>query len=358
MKRIPNAVPKRTPTQADVARAAGVTATTVSWALRNDPRITAETQSRVWKAARALGYRPDPMLSALVARRDRGARRRSAANLLALVDDRWQATRMTVWHQSFIDGMEAACERFGYSLDVLHIFRDIGSHREPDRMLHARSIRGIVLLPLYSHEVSLKLQWDRYSVVAVGNLPESLPFHRVGSDAFDAIQVVCDRLYQLGYRRIGLAHSGVAEKRLRYEWLGAILKEAHIDPPRFDIVPPHIPFDFSEETFREWVVRHRPEAVISNHPPVIEWLGTAGIKVPEDIGVALLSRDSTDTPAGGISQHLDLAGDTAVEQLHTLLLRGERGFPSMPKEILIRPHWADGPTLKNMDELFHKKLRE
>src|SRR5690606_6255382 len=53
----------------DVAQAAGVSPATVCRALRNDPRITPETSKRVHAAARELGYRPDPLLSALVNRR-------------------------------------------------------------------------------------------------------------------------------------------------------------------------------------------------------------------------------------------------------------------------------------------------
>ena len=49
----------------DVARAAGVHQTTVSLALRNDPRLPAATRERIQAHAKKLGYRPDPMLAAL-----------------------------------------------------------------------------------------------------------------------------------------------------------------------------------------------------------------------------------------------------------------------------------------------------
>ncbi|AHF90706.1 LacI family transcriptional regulator [Opitutaceae bacterium TAV5] len=343
----------RRPSQADVGRRAGVTAATVSWALRNDPRIPAATQQRVLRAAEELGYTPDPVLAALVARRDRHRSRVTSSNLAALVDDRWQAERMRSWHRSFINGMKRACERLGYALDVLQIQADLGANRQPDRIMHGRGIRGMVLLPLQSHDVPLCLKgvkWERFSIVVVGNPPESLPFHRVGSDAFNAMHIACNRLRELGYRRIGLAHALIAEQRLRYEWLGAMSKELFapdaVDGSRLEIVPPCLPEDFCERTFTEWVRVNRPEAVVGNDPAILEWLPANGWSIPRDIGVALLNRDSVDTPVAGISQHLDISGETAVEQLHTLLLRGETGFPEIPREVLIRPHWVDGPTLR------------
>lgn len=53
----------------DLAQKLGVSHTTVSLALRNHPSISSERKKEVSALARKLGYRPDPMLSALVAYR-------------------------------------------------------------------------------------------------------------------------------------------------------------------------------------------------------------------------------------------------------------------------------------------------
>ncbi len=337
----------RQPTQSDVAKKAGVSLATVSYALRNDPRIAAATQARVRAAAAALDYTPDPVLAALVARRGSRPARRTAANIAALVDDRWHATRETHWHQSIIDGMNVACHRLGYALDIIHIQRDLGPIKNPDRILHARGIRGVVLLPLLDHDIDLRLQWDRYATIAMGVPPPSLPLHRVATDAFMAMQITCDRLRELGYRRIGLANSLEAEQRLRFEWLGAISKEMFLPDRHLEIVPPHLPAEFTPQGLLSWVRRRKPEAIVTNNENIVAWLRDAGLRVPEDIGVALLNLNLGPLAgAAGISLQLDLNGETSIEQLHTLLLRGETGFPSMPKEVLLRPRWSDGFTLR------------
>ncbi|MBM3866623.1 MAG: LacI family DNA-binding transcriptional regulator [Verrucomicrobia bacterium] len=56
-------------TQRDIAQAAGLSQATVSLALRRHPGLPATTIDRVHAAAASLGYRPDPLISALMSQR-------------------------------------------------------------------------------------------------------------------------------------------------------------------------------------------------------------------------------------------------------------------------------------------------
>src|SRR5258708_26805888 len=57
----------QTARMAEIAQSLGVAPSTVSRALRSDPRISAVTRQRVEEAAEKLGYRPNPLVSALMA---------------------------------------------------------------------------------------------------------------------------------------------------------------------------------------------------------------------------------------------------------------------------------------------------
>ena len=65
----------------EIARCLGVSHVTVSLALRDSPRVSASTKERIKKAANEMGYRPDPMLTALAAYRSR----RSAPTIHSVV---------------------------------------------------------------------------------------------------------------------------------------------------------------------------------------------------------------------------------------------------------------------------------
>ena len=68
----------------EIAQRLGVASSTISRALRNDPRISLELRKRVRVAADELGYQPNPLVSALMAnRRRRGSG--GAVDVIALV---------------------------------------------------------------------------------------------------------------------------------------------------------------------------------------------------------------------------------------------------------------------------------
>ncbi len=333
------------PSLKDVGQRIGVSAATVSMALRGDSRISKATQERVRQAAQEIGYQPDPMLSALVARRDRGRKRRTMANVAALVDDRWNNIREP-WIERILDGMRTACQVFGYELSVFVLQQDLGP--APGRILQARGMRGIVLLPQVDDNLDIPLDWEHYVTVVIGNSPLSRRMHRVGNDGFAGMNLVCEKLSARGYRRLGLAHPFGAEHRLRYEWLGALSKEHFLKANRLKVAHPHLPERMHPERFLEWVRKEKPDCVITDTPDVLRWLNTGGYRVPEDIGLVYLTMNTGEEPGySGVAPRLNVAGESAIEQLHASLLRGDRGFPENPKEILIQPLWVDGTTIRH-----------
>lgn len=335
-------------TLADVASRAGVSRAAASMGLRGSPEISLATQKRLRDAAAELNYRPDPVLAALVARR---SQRRASANLGVIIDERWGDTKTSGWLRACLDGMRAAAVRFGYVLVELKLERDLTAWKTPDRVLAGRGVSGLIVLPFDGDKPPGMplLDWSRYSMVAVGNPPFKEGWHRAGTDAFAAMNLVCEQLRLRGVRKVGLVQNMETERRLRFEWLGALAKEWHMPKAWFEAVRPCLPDVLDERGFAAWFRRERPEVVVSNDARVIEWLASIRVRVPGEAGVVLLNRDfSTEPEATGISQHLDEVGHAAVELMHGLMLRGERGTPAVRREVLVLPHWSEGTTLRGV----------
>ncbi|HWL52000.1 MAG TPA: LacI family DNA-binding transcriptional regulator [Chthoniobacteraceae bacterium] len=337
---------KKSPTLKEVGAHAGVTAATASMALRRDARISLETQKRVQRAAEELEYRPDPILSALVSRRKGTRARRALANLAILIDERWLIQgQPPLWMQGFLDGAAQMAQRLGYEVSPLYYPRDLVPGANADRILHARGIRGVALFPLPGEQKGFTLDWDHYALVVIGHprLPQ-MP-HRAGSDAFAAMNLICQKLRDYGYRRVGLAHERHQENELRHEFLGALMKEHHLHRT-FRAVPPHLPEQLRRDGFLAWVKKHRPEAIITVEERLLHWLREEGWNVPGEIGIAFLNTHILQTPdASGTLLHNSATGENAIELLHSQLLCGETGFPETVKEMLTFPHWQEGRTL-------------
>jgi len=342
-------------TLADIAKRMGLSTATVSLALRSNPRISENTRERVKKTAQSMGYRPDPLLSALVARRNKDQPHRTFSNIGVIRDKNWRLLPgKGEWMERVLKGMQESCYRLGYGMDVFCLQEDFNAIKAPDRLLEARGIRGLVLPSLTQEKQYLVLDWKRYAVVILGSHSIWPNFHRIATDFFAGMGVIYSKAKSLGYQRIGLAHSYIMEKTHRFEWLGAYLKEAYLRPHQVQSIPPHLPESLSEDNFLKWVKKYKPDCIVSNQQECLQFLQTGGWRVPEDVGFIYLSTTRPNERISAMVTNYALLGSTSIMQLHSLLLRGEYGIPKWQTETLVYPKWLGGKTTR----VLHAKKRQ
>src|SRR5690242_5796910 len=125
----------------DVARKSDVSVMTVSRALHNHPSLSPEKRARILKTAEALGYRPNPMVTALM--RSRGAGRVVPRNwVLGFITgfatrDGW---RISPLNREFYEGAAASAERQGYHLEEFWIREPRMRPERLSQILHTRNI--------------------------------------------------------------------------------------------------------------------------------------------------------------------------------------------------------------------------
>ena len=101
-------------TLTQVAEASGVSLATASYSLRNDRRIPRVTAARVQTAAKRLGYRPNPRVSALMAH-IRQAQPVTVGERIAFL---WiDASPGERPYQRIFDGAKDRAIQLGYSLE-------------------------------------------------------------------------------------------------------------------------------------------------------------------------------------------------------------------------------------------------
>ena len=202
-----NKIGKATVTQQMVADAVGVHLSTVSLALRNDPRLPAATRQKIQGVAKSLGYTPNPLVSLLMSRvRRRNAGYRGTLGYVHTVprDTPKLAGRV---HRNFVTGARNRAMDLGYNLDEFFLTADPASGKQLARMLDARSIAGVVIEhvpgPLCPGR-RLPFDVTPFASASLGVPLAAPPLHYVANDQYMRAIVAARELLALGYRRPGL----------------------------------------------------------------------------------------------------------------------------------------------------------
>jgi LacI family transcriptional regulator len=336
-------------TLAEVARAAGVHKATAARALHRDPRITPATRQLVEDAAAKLGYKVNHLLSAWMSTRRRGVPVASA--VIAYVTGHptrygWRPPASDL--PDFFPGALARAEQGGFKLEDFWL-RERGM--TPERftgILRARNIQGVLIGRMPGPFTTLlEYDWSGFSVAALGVSLAAPIFHRVRENHFHTASLAATQCHQRGFRRIGLAFDRADDfGRMNDMWVGGFLSEQIKWPRTSYRVPPLTSPDTDRAKFLAWFKRHRPDVIIvSQADPMREWLASAKIKIPEDVG--LVDLRCYDPHAGVTGVHYDFSqtGAVGVELLIGLMHRQERGVPARPQEVLLEGKWIEGSTL-------------
>ena len=129
-----------------VAKAVGVATSTVSKALRGDPTIPESRRAEIKKAADKLGYRPDPLVAALMARLHT-QRRRNDPHHIAWIDlwgDHEEAARTTDF-KLMLHGAKQRAGELGYQIEVHRVGTEETSAGRLRQILVSRSQWGLII---------------------------------------------------------------------------------------------------------------------------------------------------------------------------------------------------------------------
>ncbi len=331
----------------DVAHRAGVHRSTVALALRDHPRIPESTRRRLRALAEKLGYRPNPLVAALMQSRRTG--RTATHATLAFVTNyptRFGWRREHHNRPDFFPGALARAKDFGYKLEHFWLAEPGMTPERFCDILTTRGVHGLLLGRLPPGQHSIELLWQRFSCVAFGMTLRSPRLHRVTENHFDTAWQGMQQCLDRGYRRIGFAFTEPNDSpRVGDRWLGAYLLQQLKLPvgQRLPLCPGLRP---DRAAFAQWFESQRPDALLVNHAaPAVAWLRTLGKEVPRDVGLVELENHPEHGSAGVYYEPAKI-GALGVEMLISLMHRSEKGIPADKHEVLLSGEWREGTTLR------------
>lgn len=332
--------------QKDIARIANVHPTTVSLALRNSPRLPAETKQRIRKLADELGYHPDPLLDALNAYRLAG-KQRPFQGVLAWLNC-WQASASTIFTQGvFAEAMQRALvqsESNGFQLEEFRLGAGGHTWQRLSSILRERGVQGVIVPPLPGGRAHLRFQWDWFCNVTIGFSLARPELHRVANDAYGNMRRLIRGIRHAGLRRFGLVMLRHEHLRTDTQRLAAYNTVLYGDThTEIDAVVPTLWADSVEDIdVVPWFRKHRPEAIlVQNAQLIADQLIAAGISVPGEVVVAsYIAQENPGFP--GVVEDNGHLTQVAVEYLVGMIRRGETGLPEKPLRLLVSGTWHPG----------------
>ena len=333
----------RPPSIRDIARASGFAKTTVASALSRSPLVTAETTRIIVEVAEKLGYRRDPLVADLAARRWRSRMNASQPTIAYVYDYGEEEVRGKVP----VAAIQEAAKLHGYEVEIINL-RDFESDAKASLALYTRGYRGLLVGRILRKGRPLELDWSRFIGVACDQGFIRPPLHMVLLDRRYAAEQATRMAIERGYKRPGYVHLIHSEREaIDQARLGGYLAARSVLPQE-DHLPVHIAryHDRVGTSVVEWLRATRPDVVVGFSDLVGWWLKQAGVRLPDDM--AFVSIDHEPRLSGDITGII--GSNLPVYQAAVELLIGQihlnaYGVPKPLHTLLVEPEWREASTL-------------
>lgn len=320
----------------DIARKLNVTASTVSRALKDHPRISEQTKKRVLEEARKLNYQVNHIAAAL---------RNGRSNTIGIV----VPTTDRSFFASVIRGIEEVANRAGYHVMICQSYDSYQKELDAfDALLKAR-VDGVLI----SHGKET-VNFDHIKRLKERGLPVIM-FDRT-TDEIGVSQVVIDDYYgaytsvvhllEQGCRRI--AHFTNTRKiRIFKERLRGYKDALQHHGIAFDpalVAESNLQLEDGRSSMRQLLDNGiKPDAVLSasalSAVGAMQVLKERNIKIPDEVALVAFSNEVytsfTDPPLTAVDQHSTRMGNAVAEAFLEEINRRDKPFT--PRITILRP---------------------
>jgi LacI family transcriptional regulator len=335
-----SSLPARAITMRDVAQAAGVAQSTVSRALRNDPRLSEPQRERVKAMAKSLGYRPNPYVAAFTAqilhhrRSPRGA-------VIAIIE--CNAKDAPDYSQEYREGAAERAHSLGFATEVFYLHELEHSITRLNQVLWTRSIVAMLVMPVQKGIDLSRYSFANTAAATVDPTLHTPILHRAEAYYFHGMQLALQTLENRGYKRATFCTLREQVESIGEEWLGGFTGWQALKPKKERM---EVCLDVWGKTdFARWIERHRPDAIIANIPEYFGWARELGHK-PPDFAYITLNGGIKYPEFSGIDQNSKLVAAAAVDSIVAQINRNEFGLPLQPKTVMVQGSWFEGTTIR------------
>jgi LacI family transcriptional regulator len=267
----------------DIARECGVSLSTVSLVLNNNPRISQATRDKVLESIERHQYQPNAFASSLASR---------SSHVLSVVVPHLNHVFSDVYFGEIVSGIYEHATDLGYK-----VLLDIANHRfvstrEFIKLMKSRRADGVLFIgsSMYD-EYLMELEHSGYPFVLINHYFPGREINYIMADYIQSAVLAAEHLLSLGHRHIGMLAGTTTHTALAFR--DQFLKSC---------TSSGIPSDqliwadgwFTEQggyEGAEWMMSHHPKitAIMAGNDKMaigaMRYLARKGMRIPEDISI-------------------------------------------------------------------------
>ncbi len=270
----------------DIGQKLGLSATTISLALRNHPRISTATKQRIRQVLEELEYEPNQLARALVT---------GKSNLIGVI----VPNSSDQYYAEVFRGIEDAARAANYRVLLSNGSYELEGYSQHVRELMGLRVGGIIAAPPFMNEKpKLPRFWEDlrergFNVVLVNRRLDPPIFHQVAADYSSGVRMALEALASLGHRRVAYISGEPAVLPIRqrlFDFRRYARKQGFASDPTL--------FESSQLTFaggyeacrRLWLsAKRKPTAIVAFSDTVavgmLRFLYEQGAEIPADVSV-------------------------------------------------------------------------
>ena len=264
----------------DVAKAAGVSYSTVSRALSGSPEISHDTRERILQICKEMNYTANTVARAMVMK---------STKLLGLI--------LTGVNNPFMSELAYYIDRQararGYNIILCNSSRDLDQERELFELMIGRQVDGIILFPSGPESYdTLQPYLSRIPTVFIGENLREVPESDVSLDNYRGAYIGVEYLHSLGHRDILYfgRRRGSTTHQLRACGYAAACKDLGLTPQHFNNTFSMTSIKYGYQMAKQLFARERTYTAIfaatdTNALGIMQAAEELGIRIPEDISL-------------------------------------------------------------------------
>ena len=186
----------------DVAQKAGVSISTVSRVLNNNPNVLEETRQKVLKTIEEMNFKPNPIARGLVIKQTNLVEVFFSWSGYKFDMPGYQFNLQSAWYLGLLNGINEVVQENKYGL-LINTISGVFDPQEVYRRVYHNAVDGILMVSPYLEEKDVLHMLDRrIPMVLIGYRTDDPRIDFVDSDNVNAVVQVVDHFVELGYRKI------------------------------------------------------------------------------------------------------------------------------------------------------------